>query len=61
MRAAACVSTSPCTDSIDPGTRETCAKRVAVDASGELTKDSLKTVLQADIDAFAAHVAKHHG
>jgi len=23
--------------------------------------DSLKTVLQAYIDAFAAHVAKHHG
>jgi len=33
----------------------------AFDASGELTKDSLKTVLQAYVDAFAAHVAKHHG
>ena len=33
----------------------------AFDANGELTKDSLKTVLQAYIDAFAAHVAKHHG
>jgi chromate reductase, NAD(P)H dehydrogenase (quinone) len=31
------------------------------DASGDLTKDSLKTVLQQYIDAFAKHVAKHHG
>jgi len=33
----------------------------AFDAEGNLTKDSLKGVLQAYIDAFAAHVAKHHG
>jgi chromate reductase len=33
----------------------------AFDADGNLTKDSLKPVLQAYIDAFAAHVAKHHG
>lgn len=33
----------------------------AFDAEGNLTKDSLKSVLQAYIDAFAAHVAKHHG
>jgi chromate reductase len=33
----------------------------AFDAEGNLTKDSLKPVLQAYIDAFAAHVAKHHG
>ncbi|KYG19635.1 ACP phosphodiesterase [Bradyrhizobium sp. AT1] len=33
----------------------------AFDANGELTKDSLKTVLQQYIDAFAAHVAKHQG
>src|SRR6201989_2282901 len=33
----------------------------AFDAKGELTKDSLKTVLQQYIDAFAKHVAKHHG
>src|SRR5258707_8871664 len=33
----------------------------AFDADGNLAKDSLKTVLQAYIDAFAAHVAKHHG
>jgi chromate reductase len=33
----------------------------AFDASGNLTKDSLKTVLQQYIDAFAKHVAKHHG
>ena len=33
----------------------------AFDAEGNLAKDSLKTVLQAYIDAFAAHVAKHHG
>jgi chromate reductase len=33
----------------------------AFDANGNLTKDSLKTVLQAYIDAFAAHVAKHQG
>src|SRR5437764_3697669 len=33
----------------------------AFDADGNLTKESLKTVLQAYIDAFAAHVAKHHG
>ncbi|GGI25553.1 NADPH-dependent FMN reductase [Bradyrhizobium guangdongense] len=33
----------------------------AFDAEGNLTKDSLKTVLQQYIDAFAAHVAKHHG
>ncbi|WP_027529775.1 NADPH-dependent FMN reductase [Bradyrhizobium sp. WSM3983] len=33
----------------------------AFDAEGNLTKDSLKGVLQAYIDAFAAHVGKHHG
>jgi chromate reductase len=33
----------------------------AFDAEGNLTKDSLKTVLQQYIDAFAAHVARHHG
>ncbi|MDA9507381.1 ACP phosphodiesterase [Bradyrhizobium sp. CCBAU 11386] len=33
----------------------------AFDSEGNLAKDSLKTVLQAYIDAFAAHVAKHHG
>jgi len=33
----------------------------AFDAEGNLTKDSMKPVLQAYIDAFAAHVAKHHG
>jgi chromate reductase len=33
----------------------------AFDADGNLTKESLKPVLQAYIDAFAAHVAKHHG
>src|SRR3954464_2360505 len=33
----------------------------AFDAEGNLTKDSLKTVLQAYVDAYAAHVAKHHG
>jgi chromate reductase len=33
----------------------------AFDADGNLTKDSLKPVLQAYIDAFAVHVAKHHG
>ena len=33
----------------------------AFDAEGNLVKDSLKGVLQAYIDAFAAHVAKHHG
>ena len=33
----------------------------AFDADGNLVKDSLKGVLQAYIDAFAAHVAKHHG
>ncbi|MCP3408760.1 NADPH-dependent FMN reductase [Bradyrhizobium sp. CCGB01] len=33
----------------------------AFDAEGTLTKESLKPVLQAYIDAFAAHVAKHHG
>jgi chromate reductase, NAD(P)H dehydrogenase (quinone) len=33
----------------------------AFDAEGNLTKDSLKPVLQAYIDAFAVHVAKHHG
>jgi chromate reductase len=31
------------------------------DAAGNLTKDSLKTVMQQYIDAFAAHVAKHNG
>src|SRR3954447_5412563 len=33
----------------------------AFDAEGNLTKDSLKTVLQAYVEAYAAHVAKHHG
>ena len=33
----------------------------AFDANGDLTKDSLKTVLQQYIDAFAAHVVKHQG
>ncbi|MBM7482869.1 chromate reductase [Bradyrhizobium sp. GM2.2] len=33
----------------------------AFDADGNLTKESLKPVLQAYIDAFAVHVAKHHG
>lgn len=33
----------------------------AFDAEGNLTKESLKPVLQAYIDAYAAHVAKHHG
>src|SRR4051794_36695617 len=33
----------------------------AFDADGNLVKDSLKSVLQAYIDAFATHVAKHHG
>ena len=33
----------------------------AFDAAGNLTKDSLKTVLQQYIDAFTAHVAKHQG
>lgn len=33
----------------------------AFDAAGNLTKDSLKPVLQQYIDAFAAHVAKHQG
>ncbi len=33
----------------------------AFDANGNLTKDSLKTVMQQYIDAFAAHVAKHNG
>ncbi|MFL6810394.1 MAG: NADPH-dependent FMN reductase [Bradyrhizobium canariense] len=33
----------------------------AFDADGSLTKESLKPVLQAYIDAFAVHVAKHHG
>lgn len=33
----------------------------AFDASGNLAKDSLKTVLQQYIDAFAAHVAKNQG
>ncbi len=33
----------------------------AFDASGNLIKDSLKTVMQQYIDAFAAHVAKHQG
>ncbi|MDE2378810.1 NADPH-dependent FMN reductase [Bradyrhizobium sp.] len=31
------------------------------DAAGNLAKDSLKTVMQQYIDAFAAHVAKHNG
>jgi chromate reductase, NAD(P)H dehydrogenase (quinone) len=33
----------------------------AFDADGNLTKDSLKTVLQQYVDAFAAHVAKNQG
>jgi chromate reductase, NAD(P)H dehydrogenase (quinone) len=33
----------------------------AFDADGNLTKEPLKPVLQAYIDAFAVHVAKHHG
>ena len=33
----------------------------AFDAEGNLAKDSLKGVLQAYVEAFAAHVAKHHG
>ena len=33
----------------------------AFDADGNLVKESLKPVLQAYIDAFAVHVAKHHG
>lgn len=33
----------------------------AFDADGNLTKDSLKTVLQQYIDAFAAHVVKNQG
>jgi len=33
----------------------------AFDAEGNLTKESLKPVLQAYIDAFAAHVAKYRG
>jgi chromate reductase len=33
----------------------------AFDANGNLTKDSLKTVLQQYLDAFAAHVAKNQG
>ncbi|MCP3470190.1 NAD(P)H-dependent oxidoreductase [Bradyrhizobium sp. CCGUVB1N3] len=33
----------------------------AFDPAGNLVKDSLKTVLQQYIDAFAAHVAKHQG
>jgi chromate reductase len=33
----------------------------AFDAAGNLTKDSMKTVLQQYINAFAAHVAKHQG
>jgi chromate reductase, NAD(P)H dehydrogenase (quinone) len=32
----------------------------AFDANGELTKESLKPVVQAYIDAFAVHVEKHH-
>jgi chromate reductase, NAD(P)H dehydrogenase (quinone) len=32
----------------------------AFDANGELTKESLKPVLQAYIDAFAVHAEKHH-
>src|SRR5262245_12912639 len=32
----------------------------AFDASGELTKDALRQVLQQYIDAFAAHVEKHN-
>jgi len=33
----------------------------AFDADGELTKASLKPVLQQYVNAFAAHVEKHHG
>jgi len=33
----------------------------AFDADGELTKESLKPVLQQYVNAFAAHVEKHHG
>ena len=33
----------------------------AFDAEGNLVKESLKPVLQAYIDAYATHVAKHHG
>ena len=33
----------------------------AFDADGNLVKEALKPVLQAYIDAFAVHVAKHHG
>lgn len=33
----------------------------AFDAEGNLVKDALKGVLQAYVDAYAAHVAKHHG
>ena len=33
----------------------------AFDAEGNLVKESLKPVLQSYIDAYAAHVAKHHG
>src|SRR4029079_2795069 len=33
----------------------------AFDAAGNLTKDSLKTVLQQYLDAFAAHVANNQG
>ncbi|MBR0775754.1 NAD(P)H-dependent oxidoreductase [Bradyrhizobium diazoefficiens] len=33
----------------------------AFDAAGNLVKDSLKTVLQQYLDAFAAHVAKNQG
>ena len=33
----------------------------AFDAEGNLAKDSLKTVLQQYLDAFAAHVAKNQG
>ena len=43
------------------GTSPAMTRGDSVPWCGELTKDSLKTVLQAYIDAFAAHVAKHHG
>ena len=33
----------------------------AFDANGDLTKESLKPVLQQYVNAFAAHVEKHHG
>jgi chromate reductase len=33
----------------------------AFDAAGNLTKESMKPVLQQYLDAFAAHVAKHQG